>query len=75
MTEQGPKDPFEGQTYLLRAVYGEEDVRETEINAGQLLDLAAGKPIVYIPHDKKLVVDEDGQTIERESAIPPDEAA
>ncbi len=37
---------------------------------GQALDLGAGKPIAYFPHDESVLVDKDNQITHREDARP-----
>ena len=58
------------QTYTFRAVAQDGTIGETELTAEQALDLGAGKAIAYTPHDERVLVDDDGQIIHRESAIP-----
>ena len=52
-------------------------INEIELTPDQAGDLIAGKPITYTPHDARVLVDDDGQVVYRESAIPQrrDEAA
>jgi hypothetical protein len=70
-----PTDPFEGEIYTFRSADENGDVTEIEMTAAQVLDFSAGKAIGYVPRDREVLMDEDGQIIERESAVPPDKAA
>lgn len=65
-----PVDPHQGKTYKFRAVFGDE-VRETEITAGQALDQGAGKSVAYAVRDERIAVEEDGTIVFYESAVPP----
>jgi hypothetical protein len=68
-----PKDPFKGETYTYKSVDDDGIVHEIEMTTGQILDLNAGKPITYWVRDETIDVDDEGRTIERHSAVPPDE--
>jgi len=50
-------------------------IHETEITTEQALDLGAGAPIAYFPHDERVLVDDDGTITTRNSALPLDNAA
>ncbi len=66
-----PIDPRKVQTYTFRAVELDGTVREVEMNADQVLDIASGKPIAYYPRDERVTVGADGTiTRRRESAVP-----
>ncbi len=65
-----PIDPHEGKTYTLRTVAEDGEVRETELDAGQVLDLCSGKAIAYAVRDEQIAVEDDGTIVRRESALP-----
>ena len=64
-----PVDPHMGKTYKLRAVFDDE-VRESEITAGQMLDRGAGRPTTYAVRDESISIEEDGTIVHRDSAAP-----
>ena len=66
-----PLDPHAGKTRKFRAVFGDE-VHETKIAAGLMLDLGAGKPMAYAVRDESISVEDDGTTVHRDSAVPLD---
>jgi len=57
-------------TFKLRSIDTDGIINEVEITPEQALDLGAGQPIAYFPHDERAAVDDDGQIIHRESARP-----
>lgn len=65
-----PTDPHEGKTYTLRTVAEDGEVRETAMDAGQVLDLYSGKAVAYAVRDETVAVEDDGTIVHRESAIP-----
>jgi len=65
-----PIDPHEGETYTLRSVPADGEVRETEMDAGQVLDLCSGKAVAYTVRDERVAVDENGAIVHRDSAVP-----
>lgn len=62
------------ERFTLRLTAENGDVREVEISAAQALDVGAGAALGYAVRDEELLAD-DGHIIQRESAIPPKEAA
>ena len=65
-----PIDPHEGKTYTLRTVAEDGEVRETAMDAGQVLDFCSGKAIAYTVRDEQIAVEDDGTIVHRESAVP-----
>ena len=65
-----PTDPHEGETYKLRTVAEDGEVRETEMDAGQVLDLCSGKAVAFTVRDERVAVEDDGTIVRRESALP-----
>ncbi|HEV2060285.1 MAG TPA: hypothetical protein VGR11_13080 [Solirubrobacteraceae bacterium] len=64
-------------SYTLRSKNSDGTINGTAVTAEQAATLAAGRASAYSPRDERLLVDDDGQIIHRESAIPQqlDEAA
>lgn len=67
------------KTYTLRSIDQDGVVHEVEIIPEQALDLGANvrqpgsaPPLTYFVRDEQLLVGEDGELIERESAVPID---
>ena len=57
-------------SYTLRSKNPDGTINEIELTPEQALDLGAGKAIAYAPRDERVLVDDDGEIIHRESAIP-----
>jgi hypothetical protein len=58
------------ERFTFRSRNADGTINEIELTPEQALDLAAGQPIGYAPHDKQILVDDDGTIIHRESAVP-----
>ncbi len=65
-----PADRHDDTTYALRSVEADGTTRETQLDAGQALDLGSGRPVAYFPHDERLHIDEQGQLLRSDSAVP-----
>ncbi len=57
-------------TYTFRSRDQDGTINEVESTPEQALDLGSGRAIAYWPHDEKILVDDAGQIIKHESAIP-----
>lgn len=57
-------------SYALGSKNNDGTISEVELTAAQALDPGAGKAIAYTPRDERVLVDDEGQIIRRESAIP-----
>lgn len=57
-------------SYTFRSKNTDGTISETELTAEQAATLAAGRAIADTPREERLLVDEDGQIIHSESAIP-----
>lgn len=64
-----PAPRLRGMSYTLRSKNIDGTISAEELTPEQALDLGAGHAIAYAPRDERLLVDDDGQIIHRESAI------
>ena len=64
-------------SYTFRSKNSDGTINETAITAEQAAVLQASGPMTYTVRDERLLIDEHGQIIHADSAIPPqlDEAA
>jgi hypothetical protein len=70
-SDPGSFEDMDRETFTLRLSNpGDPFVHETEITAEQALDLGAGKDVPYHPRNKQIVAGENGELIERDSAVP-----
>jgi hypothetical protein len=57
-------------TCTFRSVGQDGTIREIEITASQAMDTMQGRGFAYCPRDERILVDEDGRIVRRESVIP-----
>ena len=57
-------------SYTFRGRNADGSIDEVELTREQAETLAAGGHIAYAPHDERLVVEDDGTFVFRESAVP-----
>lgn len=68
MTDQ----PRKTLTIRFSGPHNRDVVHELEVTPEQALDLGAGKPVTHFIRGEQVLVGEDGELIERDSAVPPD---
>jgi hypothetical protein len=58
------------QTYTFRSRNLDGSINEVEMTENQARTLMAGRAVAWWPHDERVLVEEDGTIVFRESAVP-----